>query len=306
MTIKIRKNLVSESKYGIKCPYKMDAETITVHNTYNDAPAENEVAYMIRNSSQVSYHYAVDDKEAVQGILTNRNAWHAGDGGNGKGNRSSIGVEICYSKSGGERYKKAEANAVILIAQLLKERGWGVDKVRKHQDWSGKYCPHRILDEKRWDDFEQAIADELKGNKPKPVTKPVETKVGSVSSKPNVKAGDMKTNSIVDYLKSIGESSSFSNRSKLAKQYGISGYAGTASQNIDLLEAMRKQAPKKAAASKPKTKGDMKTNSLVDYLKSIGVNSSFANRKKLAAKYGIKNYTGTASQNTELLDKLRR
>lgn len=297
MTINIRKNLVSESKYGIKCPYEMNAETITVHNTYNDATAENEIAYMIRNNSQVSYHFAVDDKGAIQGIPTNRNAWHAGDG-NGDGNRKSIGVEICYSKSGGERYKKAEANAVILIAQLLKERGWGVDKVRKHQDWSGKYCPHRILDEKRWDDFKQAIADELKGAKSE--TRNVETKVESVSTK----AGDMDTNSIVDYLKSIGESSSFSNRSKLANQYGISGYSGTASQNLDLLKAMRKSAPK-AAVSKPKPKGDMKTNSIVDYLKSIGADSSFANRKKLAAKYGIKNYSGTASQNAKLLDKLR-
>ncbi|GGB41852.1 hypothetical protein GCM10011409_19230 [Lentibacillus populi] len=54
-----------------------------------------------------------------------------------------------------------------------------------------------------------------------------------------------------------------------------------------------------------KPKGDMKTHSIVDYLKSIDVNSSFANRKKLAAKYGIKNYSGTASQNAQLLKKMR-
>lgn len=45
-----------------------ESEFITVHNTYNDATAENEVAYMIRNDNQVSFHIAVDDKEAVQGI----------------------------------------------------------------------------------------------------------------------------------------------------------------------------------------------------------------------------------------------
>ena len=54
-----------------------------------------------------------------------------------------------------------------------------------------------------------------------------------------------------------------------------------------------------------KPKGDMKTNSIVDYLKSIGVDSSYSNRKKLAAKHGIKGYSGTPSQNLTLLKKLR-
>ncbi len=54
-----------------------------------------------------------------------------------------------------------------------------------------------------------------------------------------------------------------------------------------------------------KSKGDQKTNSIVDYLKSIKVDSSFANRKKLASKHGIKNYSGTQAQNDKLLKKLR-
>ena len=29
---------------------------------------------------------------------------------------------------------------------ILKEHNWGIDRVKKHQDWSGKYCPHRTLD----------------------------------------------------------------------------------------------------------------------------------------------------------------
>lgn len=58
------------------------------------------------NDSSTSYHIAVDDKEAIQAIPFNRNAFHAGDGGNGTGNRKYIAVEICYSKSGGERYHR--------------------------------------------------------------------------------------------------------------------------------------------------------------------------------------------------------
>ena len=124
----------------------MNAEFVVVHNTANDAPAENEIKYMIRNNNKVSFHFAVDDKEVVQGIPTNRNTWNAGDGANGKGNRKGISVEICYSKSGGEKFIKAEKNAAKFIAGILKEKGWGIDKVKTHKSFNGKYCPHRTLD----------------------------------------------------------------------------------------------------------------------------------------------------------------
>ncbi|MEH7741831.1 N-acetylmuramoyl-L-alanine amidase [Bacillus subtilis] len=162
MAIKVVKNLVSKSKYGLKCPNPMKAEYITIHNTANDASAANEISYMKNNSSSTGFHFAVDDKQVIQGIPTNRNAWHTGDGTNGTGNRKSIGVEICYSKSGGARYNSAEKLAIKFVAQLLKERGWGVDRVRKHQDWNGKYCPHRILSEGRWIQVKTAIEAELK------------------------------------------------------------------------------------------------------------------------------------------------
>lgn len=138
----------------------MTAEFIVVHNTANDATAENEVAYMIRNKNQVSFHYAVDDQEVVQGIPINRNAWACGDGANGKGNRKGIQVEICYSKSGGTRFDQAEKNAAHFIATLLRERGWGIEKVKKHQDFRNKYCPHRTLD-KGWNGFLQMIKSYL-------------------------------------------------------------------------------------------------------------------------------------------------
>lgn len=156
----IVKNLVSESKYSVKCPYFMTPEFIVVHNTANDAPAANEIKYMISNDNQVSFHFAVDDKEVIQGLPLDRNAWACGDGTNGSGNRKGIQVEICYSKSGGARFENAEKNAAKFIAQLLKERGWGVDKVKKHQDFSNKYCPHRTLD-KGWASFVNMVKDYL-------------------------------------------------------------------------------------------------------------------------------------------------
>lgn len=142
----IQQNLVPASKYSLKCPYKMTPIGICVHNTANDASAKNEISYMVSNTSSTSFHFAVDDIEVWQGLPLDRNGWHAGDGVDGSGNRKHIGIEICYSKSGGDKFTKAEENAAQLTAQLLQERGWGVDRIKKHQDFSGKYCPSRTLD----------------------------------------------------------------------------------------------------------------------------------------------------------------
>ena len=156
-----KQTLLSASKYPIKAPYTMVPQYITVHNTANDAAAANEIKYMITNNNQVSYHVAVDDIEVIQAIPFDRNAWHCGDG-KGNGNMKSIGVEICYSKSGGARYAAAEENAVQYIAKLLKEYGWSIDRVKKHKDWNGKYCPHRILSEGRWNSFLKRIEQAMK------------------------------------------------------------------------------------------------------------------------------------------------
>lgn len=157
--VKIRKQLCPADRYYLKCPYPRTPSRIVVHNTANDAPAVNEITYMVNNDNEVSYHYAVDDREAVQGVPLDRNAWASGDG-HGKGNMEGIHIEICYSLSGGERFEKAEKNAAQLIAHLLKQYGWGIDRVTKHQDYDGKYCPHRTLD-MGWQRFLDMVKQEM-------------------------------------------------------------------------------------------------------------------------------------------------
>ncbi|PDI44285.1 M15 family metallopeptidase [Listeria monocytogenes] len=58
-------------------------------------------------------------------------------------------------------------------------------------------------------------------------------------------------------------------------------------------------------SSKPSANTNTNSLGLVDYMVSKKMDSSFSNRAKLAAKYGIKGYKGTASQNTTLLAKLK-
>ena len=151
--MEIVKMLVPESKYSIKCPHSMNPEFIIIHNTANDASAMAEISYMIGNNKKVSFHCAIDNYRIVQGVPFDRNTWNATDGGNGTGNRKGIALEICYSKSGGERFEEAQKLAAEYTAYLLKKYNWGIDKVKKHEDfYPAKGCPHRTLSE-GWQNF---------------------------------------------------------------------------------------------------------------------------------------------------------
>ena len=306
--VKVRQNLIPKSLYSWKSPYTMKPTRIVVHNTANDASADAEIRYMHKSRTQggrqTSFHYAVDDKEAVQGLPEDRNGWHSGDG-DGKGNRQGIGIEICYSKSGGDRFINAEKNAVELIVSILKRYGWGIEKVTKHQDYANKYCPHRTLD-MGWDRFINMIKAEMGET---PVKKPV------ISN--NYLKAYYLGGSLVDALKSIGVDASFTNRKKLAQANGISNYVGTPGQNTTMLSLLKQGKLKRVGASstntttstkKPTTrylKANYNGSSIVDALKSIGVDSSFTYRSKLAKANGILNYVGTPAQNSIMLRLLK-
>lgn len=158
--MQITKLIMPKNKYSIKCPYAMTPEFIITHETANNASAMAEASYMEGNNNYVSFHEVVDDYRVVHCIDFDLNSFNAGDGRNGNGNRKGIAIEICYSKSGGERYEQARRNGAKRIAQILKQYNWGIDKVKKHQDFSGKYCPHRTLDE-GWEKFLNMVKEEL-------------------------------------------------------------------------------------------------------------------------------------------------
>ncbi len=66
-------------------------------------------------------------------------------------------------------------------------------------------------------------------------------------------------------------------------------------------------APTVSTVQEPPTAPSAYTgSSIVDYLKFEGGASDFASRSRLAADYGISSYAGTASQNTQLLNMLKR
>ena len=61
----------------------------------------------------------------------------------------------------------------------------------------------------------------------------------------------MAVGSIVDYLNSRGQNSSYNNRKKLAEQYGIGDYSGTANQNTSLLRALQGNSQGNTGTSQP-------------------------------------------------------
>lgn len=202
-----KKNLVSSSKYSIKCPYSMKPVGICIHNTSNDASAENEVKYMINNNSSTSYHVAVDEVHVIQAIPFSRNAFHAGDGANGEGNRKYIGIEICRSTGDLATFKKCEENCAKYVAHLLKQYGWTIKNVKRHKDFSGKNCPHMTM-QLGWQRFLDMVQKELdKLNKPATTTKPTETaksvnyQVRIVTSSLNVRKEPNATSTIKTTVK---------------------------------------------------------------------------------------------------------
>ena len=186
MSYTFKQDMVDSSKYSLKCPYTMDAQYITIHNTSNSAPAQNEITYMKNNSNATSFHVCVDEKYVIQAIPFDRNAWHAGDGGSGTGNRRSIGIEIARSTGDLNLFKQAEQNCAEYVAKLLKERGWGIDRVKRHYDWSKKQCPHLTM-ELGWERFLNMIKTELNKLNGKVTTQPKAEKVETVKGEWKVK-----------------------------------------------------------------------------------------------------------------------
>ncbi|MFD0959787.1 phosphodiester glycosidase family protein [Paenibacillus chungangensis] len=150
--------------YNRRPGHRLEATTITIHNTGNAAStARNELNWLTnpRNKATASYHLVVDERETIECIPLHETAWHAGDGNReGSGNRTSIAIELCESGN----YEHTLIRASRLVADLLRERGWGVDRLRRHYDWSGKICPRLMYASgswSHWDKFKQQVAANL-------------------------------------------------------------------------------------------------------------------------------------------------
>ena len=158
-------DIVEIDEYKYKAPFVMDPQFTVTHNSGTPSnPSAQALNTSMRNDSttQKSWHFSVDENNIVQGLPLNRNGWHSGDGRDGDGNRKGIAIEICRDMldETDAEFTLAERNAAIFIADLMYQRGWAKETIRKHQDFADKYCPHKTLD-KGWDRYVDMVLDYL-------------------------------------------------------------------------------------------------------------------------------------------------
>ena len=139
---------------------------IVIHETDNwskGADAKAHATAMKNGNLAGTVHYYVDSKSVYQTLDHNDGAWAVGDGKGKYGitNRNSINIEICVNPE--TDYYKAVDKAEQLAAQLLKQYGWGTDRLKRHYDASRKNCPRRIQAEGRWPEFVQKTVAYMKG-----------------------------------------------------------------------------------------------------------------------------------------------
>lgn len=139
---------------------------IVIHETDNwskGADAKAHATAMKNGNLAGTVHYYVDSKSIYQTLEHSDGAWAVGDGKGKYGitNRNSINIEICVNPE--TDYYKAVDKAEQLAAQLLKQYGWGTDRLKRHYDVSRKNCPRRIQAEGRWPKFVKKTAAYMKG-----------------------------------------------------------------------------------------------------------------------------------------------
>ncbi len=137
---------------------------ITIHATENlNATADAHARYLSNKgkrsgnrrfgrSGWVTWHFTVDDREAVQHLLQTEQGDHADYGG--PGDRSSIAIEICEFRD--PRRQAASINrGARLAAELADRYHIPTRNIVPHQHWPrwdfryGKPCPKILLERDR-------------------------------------------------------------------------------------------------------------------------------------------------------------
>lgn len=170
--VSIRKKLVTDAQAAKVTNGKGNVKRyIVIHetdNTRSGADADAHARLQANgNSRAASWHWSVDDKEAVQSFEHTWKCWAAGTA---IGNNQGIHVEICVNSDG--VYSKAVRNTAELVAKIMKDEGISITNVVQHNYFSGKNCPRIVREGKiSWSQFLVMISA-CQGNiqQPKPVT----------------------------------------------------------------------------------------------------------------------------------------
>lgn len=227
--------------------YTGEITHICIHHWGVDGQRHSNVVAWLRgkaggqNNTRSSAHYVCSDNRVTNLVGEHRAAW-AAIGANGY----AIHIEVRPEMSTGDW------NTLVQLCCNIEERRGSMQYMR-HMDVASTACPGRYAS--RMGRLVKDINKEHKrrGNDPadprrkgKGTAPKVSSKV-KAPAKPKAASSSYTGPSVVEYLKSVGQDSSYANRARLARQHGISGYRGTAAQNTSLLNRLR--APGSTAKS---------------------------------------------------------
>lgn len=146
---------------------RREIKYLVIHETDNFSAGANAKAhnsYIHQAETQESWHYTVDDTEIYHHLPDDEAAYHAGDGmKKNTGNLNGIGIEMCVNDDG--NYEQTLINAQKLCARLLVEYDLKPKALRRHEDFSGKVCPAKLIAAGRWDEFCEGVETQYKAMK---------------------------------------------------------------------------------------------------------------------------------------------
>ncbi len=170
--VNLSQMLVPPGKVGRHIEFPLRATYITIHSTENLGGtalqhARGMAAGNFRGKTKwnrtgyMTWHFTVDDKQAIQSLPLNIQGEHADH--DGPGNTTSIGIEICEFRDPA-RQAAAIDRAARLTAYVMRHTGVRLDHVVPHQHWpqhhfhdNQKNCPHILLEHgkpgPRWEAF---------------------------------------------------------------------------------------------------------------------------------------------------------
>ncbi len=159
---RVRSALLPTNVHGRLVDRTMRPRFLTIHATENRGGTADAHARLLLGSGRrsqnnprfgrsgwITWHYTVDDREAVQHLLPTEQGDHADYGG--PGDSQSIGIEICEF---GDAARQAAAidRAARLAASLADRFSIPQSRIVPHHHWPrwdyryGKPCPRILLD----------------------------------------------------------------------------------------------------------------------------------------------------------------
>lgn len=183
--MKITERIIPKNKYN-RSGTRSEPGRICVHYTGQAGTDADKLALFYKNvaagmfpdktNSWTSTQYIIGLTGKMIRIIPDNEIAYAASGKN----NGTLHIEVCYSKAGGE-FEEASIEALReLVQYLMKKYGIPAEKVLRHYDLTGKYCPWFYVDENRWAALHEYITA--------PAVKPEKlyrVQVGAFSSRKN-------------------------------------------------------------------------------------------------------------------------